>query len=111
METNHALATLSALAHDTRLAAFRLLVKAGPGGMIAGEIAAALDLRANTASNTLNILSAAGLIRSTREGRAIRYFARIEAMRDLLAFLMEDCCGGSPDKCRPVLQQLMVEAT
>ena len=106
MEKSSVLAVLSALAHDTRLDVFRLLVRAGPEGMTAGSLATALDIRSNTLSNNLVILSAAGLVRSAREGRAIRYFARMEQMRDLLGFLMEDCCGGQPELCQPVLDQI-----
>lgn len=106
MEKTHALNALSALAHDIRLDVFRLLIQAGPKGMAAGEIAAALEVRANTLSNNLTILSAAGLVRATREGRSIRYFSGMETMRDLLAFLMEDCCGGHPDLCQPVLDRI-----
>ena len=72
----------------------------------AGEIAAALDIRANTLSNTLGILTVVGLVRSEREGRSIRYFAQMETMRDLLAFLLEDCCGGRPEMCQPLLDEL-----
>ncbi|OJH44355.1 helix-turn-helix transcriptional regulator [Paracoccus sp. SM22M-07] len=106
MEKNRTLEALSALAHDIRLDVFRLLVQAGPSGMAAGEIAASLDIRANTLSNNLNILGAADLVRSRREGRSIRYFARMETMRGLLGFLMEDCCGGRSDLCQPVLDQI-----
>ncbi|ABA80740.1 metalloregulator ArsR/SmtB family transcription factor [Rhodobacter sphaeroides] len=106
MEKTHALGVLSALAHDIRLDVFRLLVRAGPAGMAAGEIAAGLDIRANTLSNNLTILTGAGLVRSEREGRSIRYFARMETMRGLLAFLMEDCCGGRPELCQPVLDRI-----
>lgn len=106
MEKNHTLTALSALAHDIRLDVFRLLIQAGPEGMAAGEIAAALDVRANTLSNNLTILSTAGLVRGAREGRSIRYFAGTEVMRDLLGFLMQDCCGGRPDLCDPVLDQI-----
>lgn len=74
--------------------------------MAAGEIAAALDVRANTLSNNLTILSAAGLVRATREGRSIRYFAGMKAMRDLLGFLMQDCCGGQAELCQPVLDRI-----
>lgn len=106
MEKKTALITLSALSHDLRLDVFRRLVQAGPTGMIAGEIAAALSVRANTLSNNLTILSHAGLIRSVREGRAIRYFAEMAQMHTLLSFLMEDCCGGRPELCEPVLEQI-----
>ena len=103
MEKNDALAALSALALDVRLDIFRLLVQAGPPGLAAGEIAATLGVRPNTLSNNLNILSGAGLVRSDREGRSIRYFAAMDGMRGLLAFLMQDCCGGRADLCRPAL--------
>ncbi|MFV0246174.1 MAG: ArsR/SmtB family transcription factor [Qingshengfaniella sp.] len=92
--------------HDIRLDVFRLLIQAGPKGMAAGEIAATLGVRANTLSNNLTILSAADLVRAAREGRSIRYFAQMDTMRDLLAFLMQDCCGGQPDLCQPVLDQI-----
>lgn len=107
MEKNRALASLSALAHDLRLDAFRLLIQAGPQGMAAGRISAALGVPPNTLSNNLAVLSAAGLVRSLREGRSIRYFAEMEAMRGLLGFLMQDCCAGDPALCQPVLDQII----
>lgn len=106
METKEAISSLSSLAHEQRLAVFRVLVKAGPKGMIAGDIASRLDIRPNTLSNNLAILASAGMVRSTREGRAIRYHANMEGMRELLAFLLEDCCGGQPEQCQPVLDQI-----
>ena len=106
MEKNTVLGSLAALAHDMRLDVFRLLVKAGPDGMAAGEIASMLDVRANTLSNNLTVMAAAGLIRSAREGRSIRYFANMDRMRALLGFLLEDCCGGRPEICQPVLDQI-----
>lgn len=106
MEKNRALDALSALGQETRLDVFRLLVRAGPQGQAAGEIAERLGVRPNTLSNNLNILSVAGLVRSTREGRSIRYFANMETMRDLLGFLLEDCCGGQAELCQPVLEQI-----
>ena len=102
MENTDALDTLSALAHDTRLAVFRALVRAGTEGMAAGEIAAALDVRPNTLSNNLTILGHAGLVSSRREGRSIRYFAVIERMAGLVDFLLRDCCGGQADRCAPL---------
>ena len=106
MEKNRAADALSALAHDIRLDVFRLLVQAGPCGLAAGEIALRLDVRPNTLSNNLTVLTAAGLLRSEREGRSIRYFARMETMRGLLGFLMQDCCGGRPELCQPVLDRI-----
>ena len=106
MEKSTALPIFEALSSGIRLDVFRLLVRAGPSGMAAGEIAASLDIRPNTLSNNLTILTATGLVRSVREGRSIRYFARMETMRGLLGFLMEDCCGGQPELCQPVLDQI-----
>lgn len=92
-----------------RIDIFRLLVRAGTRGLTSGEIADALNLRASTLSNNLSILTQAGLIRQLREGRSIRYFSQMEGMRRLLAFLMEDCCGGQPELCQPVLDQIACE--
>ncbi len=102
METKPAVASLAALAHEGRLSAFRLLVQAGPDGLAAGEVARRLEILPNTLSASLNVLSHAGLIRSRRDGRSIIYTANYDAMRELLAFLMEDCCGGAPEICAPL---------
>jgi len=107
MDKKHTLAALAALSQETRLDVFRLLVKAGSKGMLAGEIAEALGVRQNTMSGNLQILLSAGLVSNTREGRAIRYVADMEAMRELLAFLMEDCCGGRAELCRPALEEVL----
>ena len=106
MDKNHALPALAALGQDTRLDVFRLLVKAGADGMLAGQISDALMVRQNTMSTNLSILLNAGLVRNAREGRAIRYFADMERMRGLLSFLLEDCCGGRPELCQPALEDL-----
>ena len=103
------LEALSALAQGTRLDVFRLLVRAGSAGMYAGEIAEAMDARQNTMSTNLSILARAGLVRSVREGRSMRYFADLEGMRGLLSYLMEDCCGGDPAACGPVLAAVVCE--
>lgn len=102
MDPHAAVGALSALAHPARLEVFRLLVRAGPEGMAAGEIARATGSLANTLSANLNILAGAGLVSSRREGRSIIYSAAYERMRGLLAFLMEDCCGGKPEICAPL---------
>ena len=96
METLDAVKRLAALAQDARIEVFRLLVKAGPEGLAAGEIARHLKTAANTTSAQLLILSNAGLIKARRDGRSIIYSVQFEAMRDLLVFLMEDCCRNSP---------------
>ena len=103
MEMETAISVLGALAHEGRLSTFRLLVQAGADGLAAGEIARRLDVLPNTLSSSLNILSHAGLIRSRRRGRSIIYTADYDAMRQLLAFLLEDCCGGEPEICAPLL--------
>ena len=102
MESTPAVAALSALAHEGRISIFRLLVRAGQGGMAAGDIARATGALPNTLSSNLNILSGAGLVTSRRKGRSIIYAAAYGQMRDLLAFLMEDCCAGSPEVCAPL---------
>lgn len=104
METSSAVAALSALAHPGRLEVYRLLIKAGDPGLAAGEIARTTGSLPNTLSANLNILSGAGLVRSRREGRSIIYTAAYERMRDLLGFLMEDCCNGDPEICGPVAE-------
>ena len=102
METKSAVETLSALAHDGRLALFRTLVKAGPEGLPAGRLGAAVGMAPSTLSNNLAVLSRAGLATSVRDGRSIIYAADYGRMSDLLAFLMEDCCDGSPEVCAPL---------
>lgn len=102
MEIEPAVKRLSAIAQEARLSVFRLLVKAGPDGMAAGDIARKLDVAANTLSAQLLVLSNAGLIRARREGRSIIYSINFAAMRDLLVFLTKDCCGGRAEMCAPL---------
>jgi DNA-binding transcriptional ArsR family regulator len=104
MDKNSALAALAALGQETRLDIFRLLVKAGREGVPAGEIATRLGAVQNTASAHLKILTHAGLVRAERDGRVVRYIADMTGFRDLLAYLMEDCCNGSPELCQPVIE-------
>jgi DNA-binding transcriptional ArsR family regulator len=103
MNADKAVDALSALAHPGRLETFRLLVKAGPDGLAAGEIARATGSLANTLSTNLAVLAAAGLVSSRREGRSIIYAAGYDRMSQLLAFLMDDCCGGAPEICAPLV--------
>lgn len=86
---------LAALAQESRLAIFRLLVAAGPPGMAAGDIAAKLGLPAATLSFHLKVLSAAGLADAEQQGRYIIYTARFTRMADLIDFLTEKCCSGN----------------
>ena len=102
MESNIAVTRLSALAQDSRLAVFRLLVKAGRDGMAAGEVARALDIPANTLSAQFSVLAHAGLVTSRRDGRRVLYAADFDAMSDLLVYLMEDCCQGRAEVCTPL---------
>ena len=102
MKTPEAVRRLSALAQDARIEVFRLLVKAGPEGLAAGEIARKLGTAANTMSAQLLILSNSGLIGARREGRSIIYAVDFAAMSDLLLFLTEDCCGGRAEICGPL---------
>lgn len=106
MDKSKALDAFSALSQSTRLDAFRLLVRAGAEGMTAGDIAAHLEVRQNTMSTNLSVLTQAGLLRNAREGRSIRYFADLDGMRGLLGFLMEECCGGNPELCQPLIQEI-----
>ena len=96
MKTNHAVAALSALAQEHRLALFRLLIQAGEDGMAAGRIAEALGLPNSSLSFHLAILQASGLIEQERQGRSLVYRADYAAMNGLIAYLTENCCGGAP---------------
>ena len=106
MEKNDALAAFAALSQPTRLDVFRLLVQVGEAGMSAGEIASALDVRQNTLSANLSVLLHAGLVHNRREGRSIRYFADTEGLRGLLGYLLRDCCGGRPEICDPLIEDI-----
>jgi ArsR family transcriptional regulator len=97
-----AVEALSALGNGRRLAVFRLLIKAGEAGMAAGAIAQEVGVLPNTLSTQLAILSHAGLIHSRRDGRSVIYLANYDGMRDLLGFLVADCCGGRPEICEPL---------
>lgn len=97
MDTKHALDALAALAQDSRLAVFRLLVQAGPdGGMVASKIAEALSLPPSSLSFHLKELTHANLITPRQDGRFIFYTAQFDTMNALLAFLTENCCSGLP---------------
>ena len=94
-----AIEALQALAHGTRLSVFRMLVQAGADGLMAGAIAEKAGVPPSTMSHHLATLERAGLARSERESRVVRYRADYDGMRRLLAFLMEDCCQGDPRMC------------
>lgn len=104
MELETAVRRLSALAQDGRLQVLRLLIRAGKDGVAAGEIARGLDVPANTLSAQLNVLANAQLISARRQGRSIIYSADYDSMTELLAYLMDDCCQGRPEVCRPLVE-------
>jgi ArsR family transcriptional regulator len=100
MDSNATVKALNALAHESRLAAFRLLVQAGPAGLTAGHISGELDIAPSSLSFHLKDLVRADLISPRHEGRQIFYSARFETMNGLIAYLTKNCCGGNP--CTPV---------
>lgn len=107
METQAAIEALAALAQLTRLEVFRLLVRHEPAGLAAGDIARTLDVPHNTLSAHLNILARAHLVLSTRRSRSIIYRADIPSLRDLVLFLVKDCCNGNPELCGPLVADLI----
>jgi DNA-binding transcriptional ArsR family regulator len=106
METEAALSMLAALAHPTRLAAFRLLVAHEPDGLTTGQLVEASGLTQSTFSTHLAVLAKAGLVAADKKGRQQIQRARIAALRDLMLFLAKDCCQGRPDLCTPLVAEL-----
>ena len=106
MDESDAQSAFAALGQPTRLALFRLLLQGGAEGIAAGQLAARLDVRPNTLSSHLAILEQAGLIRARREGRLILYAADREGLRRLIAWLLQDCCGGRPETCAAILTEI-----
>src|ERR1700678_3837737 len=104
MELSTAVKGLSALAQDARLSVFHLLVRAGPMGVAAGDIARALGVTPNTLSAQLNVLANASLVRSRRQGRSIIYTADYDGIARLLVYLTDDCCQGRPEVCEPLAE-------
>ncbi|ODA67963.1 Helix-turn-helix domain protein [Methyloligella halotolerans] len=106
MEMTDAIDVFSSLAQETRLEAFRLLVRHAPEGLPAGEIARALDVPHNTMSTHLANLARADLVEAERHSRSIVYRAKLGTVRALAAFLMKDCCGGKEEICAPLIAEL-----
>ncbi|RYD15663.1 MAG: transcriptional regulator [Lysobacteraceae bacterium] len=100
MESKHAVAALAALAHEHRLALYRLLVQAGPGGLAVGELQARTGIPPATLTHHLHALRRAGLVVDARDGRSITCHADYARMKALLAFLTENCCGDA-NACVP----------
>ena len=107
MDIRTATTGLSALAQESRLQVFRLLVEAGGEGLPAGEIARSVGIPHNTMSSHLGILQQSGLVSSERHGRSVIYVVNLAGVRDLLAFLLQDCCQGRPEVCSPLLDAVL----
>jgi ArsR family transcriptional regulator len=106
MDNVEAIAALAALAQNTRLDTFRLLVQREPEGIPAGELARLLAVPQNTMSAHLSILSRAGLVSGERQSRSIIYRANLARLREMTLFLLKDCCGGRTDVCAPIIADL-----
>lgn len=106
MDNSHTIDALGALAQATRLDVFRLLVRHEPEGLPAGDIARALDVPHNTMSTHLAILARAGLVSGERQSRTILYRANLDHLRDVMLFLIQDCCGGNVELCAPLVASL-----
>jgi ArsR family transcriptional regulator, arsenate/arsenite/antimonite-responsive transcriptional repressor len=104
MEINSAVTSLGALAQETRLSIFRLLVEAGPEGVSAGRIGDTLEVPAATLSFHLKELARAGLVSTRQERQFIYYAVDFERMADLMTFLTQNCCRGMPEKCLTVVE-------
>ncbi|MGB3319719.1 MAG: metalloregulator ArsR/SmtB family transcription factor [Sphingopyxis granuli] len=106
MNIDSALPALAALAHLTRLEAFRLLVRHEPEGLSTGELVDASGLTQSTFSTHLAVLAKAGLVKSEKLGRQQIQRADIDTLRELMLFLAKDCCQGRPELCEPLLAEL-----
>jgi DNA-binding transcriptional ArsR family regulator len=107
MEISDAIESLSALAQASRLNIFRLLVRSGSQGMPAGAIAETLRVPSNTLSAHLGILARAKLVTARKDGRSVIYAVDLAGTRELLSFLVEDCCGAAPEQCTPLLDSAL----
>jgi len=107
MNAERTIGALAALAHERRLAVFRLLMRKTPDEVSAGDIARALEVPHNTLSSQLTILLQAELIKSRRDGRYIYYSIDLDGVRNFLAFLLRDCCQGHPSDCDPLLKAIL----
>lgn len=103
MDTNNAIDVFAALSQVTRLEAFRLLVAHEPEGLAAGEVARRLGVPQNTMSTHLAVLARAGLVGSERHSRSIVFRAQLDRVREIAGFLVNDCCGGRPELCEPLV--------
>ncbi|MDQ7070336.1 MAG: metalloregulator ArsR/SmtB family transcription factor [Rhodobacterales bacterium] len=106
MDQNIAIEAFAALAQDSRMSIYRMLVREGPRGFPVGEISQRLDIVPSTLSGHLAILKRAGLLKSTRHQREIHYTANVETMNNLVGFMLADCCNGQVEHCKEILYLL-----
>ena len=106
MDTDNALSILFALAHPTRLDAFRLLIRHEPEGLSTGELVEASGLTQSTFSTHLGVMAKAGLVLSEKRGRQQIQRANLDALRGLMVYLAKDCCQGRAELCEPLLAEL-----
>ncbi len=111
MDISNAVGSLGALAQESRLKVFRMLVRAGKDGMAAGDIARTLAVPPNTMSSQLAILFRANLVSTKRQGRSVIYAVNLDGTRALLSFLVEDCCQGEPALCAPVIESTLASCS
>jgi DNA-binding transcriptional ArsR family regulator len=111
MDTLSATAIFGALSQETRLAAFRLLVRHEPEGLPAGEIARQLGVPHNTMSAHLSVLARAEIVLSQRQSRSIIYRANLNCVQETIKFLVNDCCAGHPQVCEPLTSSLIARPT
>jgi DNA-binding transcriptional ArsR family regulator len=107
METSEATEIFGALSQETRLEAFRLLVRHEPEGLPAGEVARQLGVPHNTMSAHLSVLARAELVLSQRQSRSIIYRANLNCVQETIKFLVNDCCAGHPQICEPLTSSLI----
>jgi DNA-binding transcriptional ArsR family regulator len=103
MDSTDAIDIFAALSQPTRLEAFKLVMAQEPHGLPAGEIARRLGVPQNTLSTHLAVLARAGLLSAERSSRSIIYRAEIDRVRQIASYLVNDCCGGRPELCEPLV--------
>lgn len=106
MDQTKAVEAFAALAQDSRMAIYRMLVKEQPNSLRVGDISKRLDIVTSTLSGHLMVLKRAGLLKSTRHQREIHYSANIATMNDLVGFMLQDCCNGQVENCAEILTLL-----
>lgn len=102
MDKKLAIKSFAGLSQETRLDAFRILVKHGDAGIAAGELSDKLGIPQNTLSFHLSHLNQAGLVKSRKDGRSIIYYANLDTVQALVRFLLEDCCAMDKSTCKGV---------